>query len=170
MKRKDALFLALLAITALILAVAQSRLQAAGHGTLKVTATYTGKGVVDEQHRIYVLLMDANPFTSTAMVDATSQPIPPIAEVNVAHVLAVQGTTDRNGTLTFHDALAPTVYVVVLFDKHGEYNGHVGLVFARRAYGYLRHSAGQTGGRHGRVQKARTDHLSVRRLQDYTVI
>lgn len=126
MKRKDALFLALLAITALILAVAQSRLQAAGHGTLKVTATYTGKGVVDEQHRIYVLLMDANPFTSTAMVDATSQPIPPIAEVNVAHVLAVQGTTDRNGTLTFHDVLAPTVYVVVLFDKHGEYNGHVG--------------------------------------------
>lgn len=125
-KRKDVLFLVLLAITALILALAESRLQAAGHGTLKVTATYTGRGAVDPQHKIYVLLMDANPFTSTALVDATSQPFPPPAEANVAHVLAVQGTTETNGTVTFHDVLVSTVYVIVLFDKKGEYNGHVG--------------------------------------------
>lgn len=126
MKRKDVLFLVLLAITALILALAESRLQAAGHGTLKVTARYTGGGAVDQRHKIYVMLMDANPFTASALVDATSQPFPPPVEPNVAHVLAVQGTTDKNGTLTFHDVLASTVYVIVLFDKNAEYNGHVG--------------------------------------------
>lgn len=126
MKRKDVLFLILLVVAVLILYLSQSRLHAAGQGTLKVTATYTGKGTVDQQHKIYVMVFDANPFTSSTLVDATEQRIPPAVEAGVTHVLAVQSVSEKQGTVSFYDVPAPTVYVIALFDKNGEYTGRIG--------------------------------------------
>jgi len=126
MRRRDVLFLTFLALAILVLSLSKDSLHAAGLGTLKVTVRYAGKDVVDERHKVFVLLMDANPFASSALVDSTEQRIPPAAEAGVAHVLAVQGAVSKEAALTFSNVPASPVYVIALFDKNGEYNGHVG--------------------------------------------
>jgi hypothetical protein len=73
----------------------------AASGTLKVKLNDTGTGIVNEKHRVYVLLFDANPFTATSLIDATSQPTPPAAAAGVSHILARQGAAGKDATLSF---------------------------------------------------------------------
>jgi len=68
-----------------------------------------GAGVVDEKHKIYVLLFDANPFTSSSLIDATSQPTLPAAAPGVSHILVRQGAAATDVTLTFEKLSAPSV-------------------------------------------------------------
>jgi hypothetical protein len=95
----------------------------AASGTLKVKLNYTGAGVVDERHKIYVLLFDANPFTSSSLIDATAQPTPSAARPGVSHILVRQSAAGKGATLTFEKLSAPEVYAIVFFDKNGSYNG-----------------------------------------------
>jgi hypothetical protein len=92
--------------------------------TLQVKLNYTGAGTVDEKHKIFVLLFDANPFTSTTLIDATSQPMPPAPAPGVSHILTRQGAAAKDATLTFSSLSVSTVYAVFFLDKNGTYNGH----------------------------------------------
>jgi len=91
--------------------------------TLKVKLNYTGAGIVDEKHKIYVLLFDANPFTASTLVDATSQVPPPAPVPGVSHILARQGAAGKDKTLTFSGLSISPVYAAVFLDKSGTYNG-----------------------------------------------
>lgn len=97
----------------------------AAFGTLKVKLNYTGAGVVDEKHQIYVLLFDANPLTSSSLIDATSQPTPPAVAPGVSHILMRQGAAAGDATLTFQKVYPPAVYAIVFFDENGTYNGRL---------------------------------------------
>jgi uncharacterized protein (DUF2141 family) len=75
---------------------------------LTVTVTYTGKGKVDEGHEILVFLFnDPN---------ITAQSVP----------LTVQPITKSGGTTTFKDLKLETVYVVLVYDEKGDYDGRSG--------------------------------------------
>ena len=86
---------------------------------------YTGAGVVDEKHQIYVLLFDANPYTSSTLIDVTSQPATPAPAPGVAHILARQGGAGRDKTVTFRDVGVSPVYAAAFFDKNGTSNGQL---------------------------------------------
>jgi hypothetical protein len=77
-------------------------------GDLIVTATYTGKGKVDDTHEILVFLFDHPAPT------AESEP------------LAVSAVTRNGGTATFKDISADTVYVVMVYDEKANYDGRSG--------------------------------------------
>ena len=111
MRRNNAvLFVFVTLLGALALMRMQSGAQTpAASGTLKVKLNYTGAGVVDERHKIYVLLFDANPFTSSSLIDATSQPTLPAAAPGVSHILVRQGAAAKDATLTFEKLSAPSV-------------------------------------------------------------
>lgn len=125
MNRRNAFLALLLLAVAVFLVWTQTSLRAADHGTLKVGVRYTGAGVVDKQHQVYVLLCDANPFASTKLLDATARPTAPTPEPGAARVLAVEGTAAKDGFVTFHNVPVATVYAVVLFDKNGGFNGRL---------------------------------------------
>ena len=75
---------------------------------LTVTATYMGKGKVDETHEILVFLFDhPNPT-------ADSEP------------LAVSAVTRSGGATTFTNVAADTVYVVLVYDEKANYDGRSG--------------------------------------------
>lgn len=93
---------------------------------------YTGAGVVDQKHNIYVLLFDANPFTSSSLIDATSQLTLPAAAPGVSHILVRQGAAAKDVTLTFEKLSAPSVYAIVFFDKNGTYNGQPDTMWGGR--------------------------------------
>jgi hypothetical protein len=59
-------FIFWLALVTVMAAPAQKKL------TVKVN--YTGVGTVDEKHKIYVLLFDANPLTASKLEDYSSSP------------------------------------------------------------------------------------------------
>jgi hypothetical protein len=122
-KRKDGILLFFVVAILLFMVWAQSGLRAAGHGALKVTVNYNGTGVVDKQHEIYVLVTDSNPFTSSKLVDASSQPNAP--EAGAARILSSQGTATKNGTIAFYNLTVSPVYAVAFFDKNGSYNGRL---------------------------------------------
>lgn len=92
---------------------------------LKVKLNYTGSGSVDDKHRIYVLLFDANPYTASSLIDATSETAPPAPAAGVSHVLARESAGAKDSTITFRTLGAPTVYAVAFFDKSGSYSGRV---------------------------------------------
>ena len=123
MKRKDVILLFFVVAIVLFMVWAQSGLRAAGHGALKVTVKYMGAGTVDQQHQIYVLLTDSNPFTSSKLVDATLPGSAP--ETGVARILSIQGTGTKDGTITFSNVAVSPVYAVAFYDKNGSYNGHL---------------------------------------------
>jgi len=107
------------------LGAAQVNAKAAGaRRTLKVKLNYTGAGVVDEKHQIYVLLFDANAFTSSTLIDATSQPTPPAPVPGVAHILARQGTAGKDGIVSFRELRVSPVFAAAFLDKQGSYDGH----------------------------------------------
>jgi hypothetical protein len=123
MKRKYA---ALLVSTLFcVLAVAQLGVCAATtHSTLKVKLNYTGAGVVDENHKIYVLLFDTNPMTASSLVDSTSETTPPATTAGVSHILRRFSASRKDGTITFDFLGSSAVYAAAFIDKNGSYDGH----------------------------------------------
>ena len=94
------------------------------HSTLKVKLNYTGVGIVDENHKIYVLLFDANPFTASSLVDSTSESIPPATASGVSHILRRYSASRRDGTITFDYLRSSAVYAAAFVDRNGSYDGH----------------------------------------------
>jgi hypothetical protein len=95
---------------------------AGGHRTLKVKLNYIGAGVVDEKHKIYVMVADTNPFLASTLIDSISAPKPPAVEPGVAHILARQSGNAKDSTVTFEDVRVSPVYVAGFFDKSGSFN------------------------------------------------
>jgi hypothetical protein len=94
---------------AVIVAVAAgTETPASASGDLAVTATYTGKGKVDESHEILVFLFD--------------HPVPTAESVP----LAVSPISSNGGTATFANLSAETVYVVMVYDEKANYDGRSG--------------------------------------------
>jgi hypothetical protein len=123
MKRRDA---ALLASTLFrVLAVTQLGVCAATtHSALKVRLNYTGAGIVDENHKIYVLLFDTNPLAASSLVDSTSEMTPPVAAAGVSHILRRFSASRKDGTITFDFLRSPAVYAAAFVDRNGSYDGH----------------------------------------------
>ena len=77
-------------------------------GDVSVTVTYTGKGKVDEAHEILVFLFD-HPTPA-----AGSEP------------LGMQVTTKSGGTVTFKGVARDPVYITLVYDEAGNYDGQGG--------------------------------------------
>jgi len=121
MNRKIAVLFALMSI--FIFALAPTSWTAApAHRALKVKLNYTGAGVVDQQHKIYVLLFDSNPFTASRLVDLSSEPALPVPTAGVSHIIRRQSASSKNGSVTFNDLSVSPVYAAAFFDKNGSYN------------------------------------------------
>jgi hypothetical protein len=103
-----------IAIPALFLAVSlQAAPQSQSQGTatpagrtLKLKLNYTGSGVIDAKHPIFVFVFDSPDFQQGQL--------PPIAQ---------DTATMKEQTLTFKDLTASPVYVAVIYDPTGEYQG-----------------------------------------------
>lgn len=124
MARKNILVIAVATAFGLALLLTLVSVQAAAHGTLKVTLSYTGAGVVDEKHQIYVLLTDANPFVASKLVDSTAQATAPAPAAGVSHILACEGAAGKDATVSFRDLTLSPVYAIAFFDKNGAFDGH----------------------------------------------
>ena len=123
MTRKTAILL--VSLTSYIFALALvSRAAAPAPRKLKVKVNYTGVGVVDEKHKVWVLLFDANPFTASRLEDFTSSPTPPVPAEGVSHILRRQAASGNNATVTFTNLTLSPVYAAAFFDKGGSYEGH----------------------------------------------
>jgi len=123
MKRKNAVLLASTLIC--LLAATQPGVCASTtHSTLKVKLNYTGAGTVDENHKIYVLLFDTNPFTASSLVDSTSALVPPATAAGVSHILRRYSASRRDGTITFDYLRSSIVYAAAFVDRNGSYDGH----------------------------------------------
>ncbi len=130
MKRNNALLQAIMiGIVLLVFAWPQGSAQAAdARRTLKVKLNYTGGGIVDEKHKIYVMLFDANPYTATTLVDATSLPTPPAPAEGVSHILARQGAAGKDKTVIFRELSISPVFAAAFFDMNGNYNSQTDVV------------------------------------------
>lgn len=96
--------LALVAGAALLSLAAPPRLAAAAE-SLKVTVKYTGKGQVDQDHRIWIWLFDSPDIGPGSM---------PIAE----------GSVDANGSVaTFEGLSNDQVWIAAAFDERGGFAG-----------------------------------------------
>lgn len=123
--RRSFLFVALVWVCLLAILAAHKSVQAAPpERVLKITLNYTGAGTVDERHRIYVLLFDANPMTASTLSDATSLATLPAPAAGVSHIVARESAASKNGMITFHGVGVSPVYAAFFFDKTGTYNGH----------------------------------------------
>jgi hypothetical protein len=123
MKRKTALVWTLVVVCVLALAPVSAK-AAAARRTLKVKLNYTGAERVDQNHKIYVLLFDANPYTSKSLIDSTAEAAPPAAEEGVCHILRREAASGRKQVLTFNGLGASSVYVMAFVDKSGNYDPH----------------------------------------------
>jgi hypothetical protein len=98
--------LSLIACSAAALAAAPQTPQPASTNNIAVTVNYTGKGVVDASHGIYVFL-----FTSPDL-SPQSQPVGPPQVVQ------------KNGaTVTFLNVAASPVYIAAFYNETGAYQG-----------------------------------------------
>ncbi|MGC9997183.1 MAG: hypothetical protein ABSF71_14750 [Terriglobia bacterium] len=122
MNKKSLILLASIAV--FVLALTQSSARAASaHKTLKVKLNYAGAGIVDDKHKIFVLLFDANPYTSTSLVDSTAAATPPVPAAGVCHILRRQSASGKNETITFNDLGVSPVYAAAFLDQSGHYDG-----------------------------------------------
>ncbi len=122
MNRKTSILLA--STTVLVLALTHfSAKAAAAHRTLKVKLNYSGAGIVDKKHKIYVLLFDGNPYTAKKLVDSTADAIPPAPTTDVCHILRRQSASGKNEIATFKDLSISPVYAVAFLDQSGSYDG-----------------------------------------------
>lgn len=161
--RNSFLFLLFLPVCLLPIPAAHKSSQAAAaERVLRIKLNYTGAGAVDEKHKIYVLLFDANPLTASTLSDATSQATPPAPVAGVSHILARESAATKDGVITFHTVPVSPVYAVFFFDKTGTYNnGHADP----SAHGNVRYTTGQAGDyRAGARQTCAVD-VFVRRLE-----
>ena len=94
------------------------------HSTLKVKLNYTGAGIVDENHKIYVLLFDTNPFTASSLIDSTSETTPPATTAGVSHILRRFSASRKDGTIAFDFLKSSAVYAAGFVDRNGSYDGH----------------------------------------------
>jgi len=97
---------------------------ATGHRTLQVKLNYTGSGMVDENHKIYVLLFDSNPYTASSLIDSTSEVTPPATAAGVSHILRRFSASRKNETITFEFLKSSPVYAAAFVDQTGNYDGH----------------------------------------------
>jgi hypothetical protein len=95
-------------LAAILVAAGLSAAPAFRAGDLTVTASYTGKGPVDDTHEIWVFLFD------TPTVSAQSQPITSMT------------VKKSGGTATFKNVAQDTVYVMLAYDEKGTYDGTAG--------------------------------------------
>jgi hypothetical protein len=89
-----------------------------------VKLNYTGAGMVDENHRIYVLLFDSNPYTASSLIDSTSEATPPATAAGVSHILRRFSAARKNETITFEYLNSSPVYAAAFVDQNGNYDGH----------------------------------------------
>ncbi len=122
MNKQSSIPLVLMTVFALALTYVSAR-AASAHRALRVKLNYRGTGIVDEKHKIYVLLFDANPFTATSLVDSTSAATPPAPAAGVSHILRRQSTSGKNETITFKDLGVSPVYAAAFLDPSGRYDG-----------------------------------------------
>jgi len=121
MKKKTAILLA--SMTAIIFSLALVGLTAVpGPQKLKVKLSYTGAGTVDEQHKIYVFLFDANPFTASKLEDYSSAPTSPAPTAGVCHIIRRQSASRKGGAITFDDISISPIYAAAFLDKNGSYD------------------------------------------------
>lgn len=73
--------------------------------TLQVQLNYSGKGTVDEQHKIYVALWDSPDFVKSEM--------PPFA---------TQPASSKDGVVTFENVKKTPVYVSTAYDPNGKWD------------------------------------------------
>jgi hypothetical protein len=78
-------------------------------GSLGVKVNYTGSGLVDDKHKIFVFLFDSPDFVRGG-----------------AAPFASKATTSKNGAVTFTDVAKSTVYVSTVYDPSGQYDGQSG--------------------------------------------
>ena len=108
MYRKIALAWAFVVVCVFVLTASNSK-AASAQRTLKVKVNYTGTEKVDQQHKIYVLVFDANPFTSKSLIDVTGIAARPAPEKGVCHILRRETASGKKQTLTFNGLAGPSV-------------------------------------------------------------
>ena len=108
----------------ILLAMPASAGAGSDHKTLQVKLNYSGAGIVDEKHKMYVLLFDANPFTATSLINSSSDPATPAVAAGVSHILRRLSASEKNATVTFTNLGSPTVYAAAFADQSGAYDGH----------------------------------------------
>lgn len=101
----------------ILLAMPASAGAGSDHKTLQVKLNYSGAGIVDEKHKMYVLLFDANPFTATSLIDSSSDPATPAVAAGVSHILRRLSASEKNATVTFTNLGSPTVYAAAFADR-----------------------------------------------------
>jgi hypothetical protein len=89
-------------------AEAHSEAAAPPLSTLDVTVQYVGPGTVDESHRVWVWLFDRPDFA------ASPSAVEPVAEGSVA---------TNGGMATFTELTASQIWVAVMFDERGGFQG-----------------------------------------------
>jgi hypothetical protein len=110
MNRKNAGLLAFMMAFALFaLCWTPVSVKGAAGGTLKVKLNYTGTEEVDDTHKIYVLVFDADPYTQETFNPKSSQT-----------------ATAKDETTTFSDLNFSPVYVYAFYDKSGTGNPESG--------------------------------------------
>ena len=96
-------------ICAALLQFGYAQEKASSSRTLKVKLHYTGAGTVDEKHLIRVFLFDSPDF-----VNGNAMPF------------NMQSGDSKDATVTFADTGKSPVYVAVVFDPSGGYDGQSG--------------------------------------------
>ena len=81
-----------------------------GH-TLQVQLHYTGSGIVDATHKIFVALWDSAEFAGPT---------------NSSPPAAVRSATSKNGVVTFSDIQKSPAYVSAAYDPNGQWDGQSG--------------------------------------------
>jgi hypothetical protein len=121
MKRRMAVLAA--AILSILPGVAGAQEKTEGQ-TLVVKLKYKGKGTVDEKHKVYLLVIDNDPYSADVLADASStKPIDPAQSKGkkIAYILQRQGAASKEQELTFKGLKSSPVYVVAFFDQAGTY-------------------------------------------------
>jgi len=144
-RRSASLFVIMMICASAGLARGQAKPNATAAGkTLHVKLNYTGAGTVDEQHKIFVLVFDADPYQAQVLAEASSRPAKSEASATgqarkTAYILGRQGVGSKDGTATFTGLTDSAVYVVAFYDKSGTYDGHndPGAGSSKGAYGKL---------------------------------
>lgn len=96
---------ALLVATCLVPLSAHGSAATSGAGSVTLTVTYTGKGVVDEGHQVWIWLFDTPDIGPGAI---------PIREESIS----------KNGdSVTLRDLSEARVWVVVAYDERGGFTG-----------------------------------------------